>query len=100
MTTMTTSSQARPSRGLRTRRLSPSVAVPRCRVRRCRPGPAARRQAMSTLITFVEPGMFTAVPAVITTRSPLATMPLARAASSEVAPEILDVVHLRDLATG
>ena len=38
---------------------------------------------MSTLITFVEPGMFTAVPAVITTRSPASTMPLARAASSE-----------------
>ena len=39
---------------------------------------------MSTLITFVEPGMLTAVPAVITTRSPDATMPHSRAASTDV----------------
>jgi len=38
---------------------------------------------MSTLITFVEPGMFTAVPAVITTRSPDATTPASRAAAIE-----------------
>ena len=36
---------------------------------------------MSTLITFVEPGMFTAVPAVMTTRSPGATIPVERAAA-------------------
>jgi len=39
---------------------------------------------MSTLITFVEPGMLTAVPAVITTRSPASTRPLSRAASTEL----------------
>jgi hypothetical protein len=35
------------------------------------------------LIRFVVPGVLTAVPAVITTRSPSSTMPLSRAASSE-----------------
>ena len=40
---------------------------------------------MSTLITFVEPGMFTAVPAVMTMRSPDLTMPLSRAAPIELA---------------
>src|SRR5437762_2933837 len=36
----------------------------------------------STLMTFVVPGMFTAVPAVMTTRSPLFTSPARRAASN------------------
>src|SRR5262249_49448021 len=43
----------------------------------------APRQAMSTLITLVEPGMLTAVPAVMTTRSPGCTRPLSPAASRE-----------------
>jgi len=43
----------------------------------------ASRYAVSTLMTFVEPGMFTAVPAVSTTRSPDSTMPASRAASIE-----------------
>jgi len=38
---------------------------------------------MSTLITFLDPGMFTAVPAVITTRSPDATTPASIAATIE-----------------
>jgi hypothetical protein len=46
---------------------------------------AKLRYARSTLITFVVPGRFTAVPAVITTRSPGETRPLARAASVECA---------------
>src|SRR5579884_53425 len=36
----------------------------------------------STLITLVVPGMFTAVPAVITTLSPVSTIPASRAAST------------------
>ena len=38
---------------------------------------------MSTLMTFVPPGRFTAVPAVMTSRSPGATSPDSRAASIE-----------------
>ncbi len=41
---------------------------------------------MSTLITLVEPGMFTAVPAVMTTVSPSATSPCSRAAAES--PEL------------
>src|SRR4029453_18995999 len=43
----------------------------------------AERYTTSTLITLVEPGMFTAVPAVITTVSPGSTMPAVFAASIE-----------------
>src|SRR5580765_239629 len=39
---------------------------------------------MSTLMTFVEPGMLTAVPAVMTTRSPTSRRPAWRAAWIEV----------------
>ena len=38
---------------------------------------------MSTLITFVDPGRFTAVPAVVTIRSPASTAPTFSAASIE-----------------
>src|SRR3989304_5034848 len=41
------------------------------------------RQTTSTRIVLVEPGTLTAVPAVITTRSPDSTSPLRRAASRE-----------------
>src|SRR5204862_7924973 len=41
---------------------------------------AAVGHAMSTLITFVEPGRLTCVPAVITTRSPASMWPASRAA--------------------
>src|SRR5215211_2104897 len=50
------------------------------------PGPALHRaslcQAVSTLMTLVVPGTLTAVPAVMTTRSPGWTRPVARDASS------------------
>src|SRR5688572_24890998 len=49
--------------------------------------------AVSTLITFVEPGMFTAVPAVRTTRSPGSITPVLRAASSEVAQSSSTSAH-------
>src|SRR5262249_7644311 len=42
---------------------------------------AARSYAVSTLITLVEPAMFTCVPAVMTTRSPDWTRPASRADS-------------------
>jgi hypothetical protein len=41
--------------------------------------------ATSTLMTFVPPGMLTAVPAVITRRSPGRTMPDSRAAAIDLA---------------
>src|SRR5207245_2424442 len=50
---------------------------------RVRGRPGASSYASSTLITFVEPGMFTDMPAVITTMSPASTRPVARAASIE-----------------
>ena len=39
---------------------------------------------MSTLITFVDPGRLTAVPAVVTTRSPLSITPHFSATSSDL----------------
>ena len=50
---------------------------------------------MSTLITFVEPGMFTAVPAVITTRSPF-SMIRCRRRPQRGRPQLLDVGALGD----
>ena len=51
---------------------------------------------MSTLITLVEPGMFTAVPAVITTRSPDSTISVALRGGERGRPELLDVGALGD----
>ena len=54
-------------------------------------------QAVSTLIRFVVPGMFTAVPAVMTTRSPGATIPVCARRLERPGPQLLDVAALVDL---
>src|SRR5688500_10803291 len=52
------------------RQVGPGAAQTRQIAPRAREIVASTIYAVSTLITFVEPGMLTAVPAVITTRSP------------------------------
>ena len=67
-------------RRTKTRAARRSPRATPCRVRR---GPRFLRRRSSTLITLVVPGRLTAVPAVMTTRSPSERLPLARATSSE-----------------